>query len=355
MDMVARSQVANTLAGQIEEFAEPGAVLNGSIHSKNRNFLGQVRDCLEGIDEELKRNLSFRVSLLEDIGHYAILGQGKRFRPLLFVLSARLCGYQGDDVFRLSTIFEYIHASSLIHDDVLDHAELRRKKASVNRVWGNRTAVLSGDFFFSKALSIAIGSNNLEFLDALIEAGTRMVQGQILELLHTYDWELTRDKYLEIITGKTATLISAACACGAIISGADDRAVDHLRQFGLNAGIAFQLIDDLLDYTSCEETLGKPVGNDLKEGKITLPLIYTLSLLGKAERERLEGSFKNHRAEEDYGRLIELVRENGAVERIQAEAKAYVDRAAGCLDIFPSSSSKKMLLKLNRYIIERKF
>ena len=234
------------------------------MNSADREFLRQFGGYFEGIDEELSRNLSSRVSLLEDIGHYAILGQGKRFRPLLFVLSARLCGYQGDDVFRLSTIFEYIHASSLIHDDVLDHAEIRRKKASVNRVWGNLAAVLGGDFFFSKALSIAVVSSNMKFLNTLTEAGLWMVEGQILELLHIYDWELTRDKYLEIITGKTATLISAACACGAIISGAEDWAMDCLRQFGLNAGIAFQLIDDLLDYTTCEEELGKPVGNDLK-------------------------------------------------------------------------------------------
>ena len=196
----------------------------------------------------------------------------------------------------------------------------------------------------------------MKFLNTLAEAGLWMVEAQILELLHTYDWEQTKDKYLEIITGKTATLISAACACGAIISGGEDRAVDHLRQFGLNAGIAFQLIDDLLDYTSCKEELGKPVGNDLKEGKITLPLIYTLSNLGKAEKKRLEDLFKNHRADdEDYRQLITLVRDNGVIERIQAEAKAYVDRAARYLDIFHPSSSKEKLLDLNGYIVERRY
>ena len=348
--------VANVFADQSEEFAETGAVLNGSIHSKNRRFSGQLGGYFERINEELSRNLSSRVSLLEDIGHYTVLGKGKRLRPLLFVLSSCLCGYQGDDVYRLSTVFEYIHASSLIHDDVLDHADMRRKKPSANRIWGNLAAVLGGDFFFLKAFSIAVGSNNMKFLNTLAEAGLWMVEAQILELLHTYDWELTKDKYLEIITGKTATLISAACACGAIISGVEDRAVDHLRQFGLNAGIAFQLIDDLLDYTSCKEELGKPVGNDLKEGKITLPLIYTLSNLGKVERKRLVNLFMNRQADEkDYRNLIKLVRQNGVIGRIQAEAKDYVNRAVKCLHTFPPSSIKDMLLELNGYIIERNY
>ncbi|RLF61755.1 MAG: octaprenyl diphosphate synthase [Thermoplasmata archaeon] len=357
MDIAASSQAFNTPPDRREELAGTGADFNESIRSADTQFLGEFGNYFDRIDEELERSLGSRVPLIQNIGRYSILGKGKRLRPLLFVLSSQLCGYQGEDIYRLSTVFEYIHASSLIHDDVLDHAEMRRKKPSANRVWGNLAAVLSGDFFFSKALFIAIGSHNLQFLDALTNTTVRMAEAEILELSHTNDWKMDRDAYMEVLIGKTAVLISAACACGAIISGVEDRAVDYLREFGLNAGIAFQLIDDLLDYTSCEEELGKPVGNDLKEGKITLPLIYTLSHLGKVERERLEGLFKHHRGEddEDYFRLIELVRENGIIERIQAEAKAYVDRAARCLDMFPSSSSKEMLLKLNRYIIERKF
>ena len=322
---------------------------------ENRGFLERFSRYFQRIDEELSRPLSSRVSLLEDIGHYAILGQGKRLRPLLFVLSSQLCGYQGEDIYRLSTVFEYIHASSLVHDDVLDHAETRRSKPSVNRVWGNPAAVLSGDFFFLKAFSIAVGSNNVKFLNTLTEAGFWMVEGQIQELFHTHDWGLTKDKYMEIITGKTAMLISAACASGAILSGVEDEAVDCLRQFGLNVGIAFQLIDDLLDYTGCEEELGKPEGMDLREGKITLPLIYTLSNLEKDERIQFEDLFKNHRAgDEDYRQLITLVRNNGAIERVQDEAKAYVDKAARCLDIFPAYSNKEKLLELSRYIVERR-
>ncbi len=326
------------------------------MNSADSDIWGQISGYVERIEEELKKNLSSRVPLLQDIGNHAILGKGKRLRPLLFVLSSQLCGYQGDDVFRFSTVFEYIHASSLIHDDVLDHAKIRRGRPSVNRLWGNRTAVLAGDFSCSQALCIAIASRNLRFFKTLIEAGTRMVQGQILELHHKDDWEMPRDTYLEIITGKTASLFSAACACGAILSSAEDRAVDLLGQFGLNAGMAFQIIDDLLDYTSFQEELGKPVGTDLREGKITLPLIYTLSRLGETEKKRIQDLFRNGQAnEKDYRSLIKLVRENGVIGSIQAEAKTFVDRAAVCLDIFPSSPTKDMLLELNGHIIKRKY
>jgi octaprenyl-diphosphate synthase len=325
------------------------------MNPEDREFSERFSKDIQKIDEELSRPVSSRISLLEEIGRYAIIGQGKRLRPLLFVLSSQLCGYQGEDIYRISTVFEYIHTSSLAHDDVLDHAETRRSKPSVNRVWGNPAAVLSGDFFFLKAFSIAINTHNRKFLNTLIEAGFWMVEGQIQELFHTHDWGLTKDQYMEIITGKTAKLISAACASGAILSGVEDETLDSLRQFGLNVGIAFQLIDDLLDYTACEEELGKPEGADLREGKITLPLIYTLSNLGETERRKLEDLFKSDRAaDEDYKQLITLVRDNGVIERVQDEAKAYVDKAARCLDRFPSSSSKKKLLELNQYIVERR-
>lgn len=321
----------------------------------NREFSKQFSSYLQRINEELSRPLSSRISLLEDIGDYAISAKGKRLRPLLFVLSSQLCGYHGEDTWRLSTVFEYIHASSLAHDDVLDHAGIRRNKPSLNRVWGNPAAILGGDFFFLKAFSITIDSKKVKFLNTLIEAGLWMVEGQIQELVHTHDWGLTKDKYMEIITDKTARLISAACASGAILSGFEDKAVDCLRQFGLNVGIAFQLIDDLLDYTACEKELGKPGGTDLREGKITLPLIYALLNLAEAERMQLEDLFKSDRAaDEDYRKLITLVRDNAVIGRVKDEAKAYAQQAAWCLDIFPASSGKENLLDLNAFLVERK-
>jgi len=318
-------------------------------------FLDQFDSYFERIDEELAGTLRSRVPLVEDIGSHALLSKGKRLRPLFFVLCSRLCGYRSENVYRLSTIFEYVHVSSLLHDDVLDNAEMRRNKPSANNIWGDLSAVLTGDFLFAKAFSLAVSSDNLRFLHVLSETILRMTEGQILDSFHTHNWCISRDQYMEIITGKTAELISAACACGAIISGADDRAAGHLGQFGLKIGLAFQIVDDLLDYISFEEELGKPVGNDLREGKITLPLIYALSKLGEAESDRLENLFKNHKAdEEDYLRLMDMVRHEEVVDVVRAEVEHFVQEAADHLRTFPESPHKDMLLELNRYIISRK-
>ena len=317
--------------------------------------LTQFRDHFDIINDELYKVFNSRVPLVQEIGRHALLGHGKRFRPLSFVLSCELCNYHGEDVYQLSTIFEYIHTASLLHDDVLDNAEIRRNRPSANQVWGNHAAVLEGDFLVSKAMGIAIRAGNIPFLAKIIETATQMTEGQILELAHTDDWNIGRDLYLEIITAKTAMLISTACACGAIISDAGSETADSLAQFGLNAGIAFQLIDDLLDYTSSQEVFGKPVGKDLREGKITLPLIYTLTQLETTEKKRLEDLFVNHQpTDDDFRDIIDLVRGKGELDRIREEAQSYVDNAINFLDIFPDSATKRDLITLSRHIIDRK-
>ncbi|MBL7225756.1 MAG: polyprenyl synthetase family protein [Desulfobacteraceae bacterium] len=317
--------------------------------------LTQFKDHFDIINDELYKVFNSRVPLVQEIGRHALLGHGKRLRPLIFVLSCELCDYQGEDVYQLSTIFEYIHTASLLHDDVLDNAEIRRNRPSANQVWGNHAAVLEGDFLVSKALAIAIRAGNIPFLAKITETTTRMTEGQILELAHTDDWGISRDLYLEIVTAKTAMLISTACTCGAIVSDAGSETAESLAQFGLNVGIAFQLIDDLLDYTSSQEVLGKPVGKDLREGKITLPLIYTLKQLETTEKKRLEDLFVNHQpADDDFRDIIDLVRRNGALDRIREEAQSYVDNAINSLDIFPDSATKRDLITLSQHIIHRK-
>ena len=323
---------------------------------KDRAFLERFDRQLTEINKELEGSLGTRIALVEDIAHYSLLGSGKRLRPLLFVLSAQLCEYEGGDVYHLSTIFEYIHTASLLHDDVLDNAETRRKKPSVRHVWGNSAAVLGGDFLYARASAIAIAYANMQVIDILNAMTTRMVEGQLLELEHTHDWRLGKEDYIEIIIAKTAALMSAACACGAIVAGSEKQVVECLTQFGLNLGIAFQLMDDLLDYTSSEEVFGKPVGKDLREGKITLPLIYLLSHTEKAEIERLEDLFKNGKAtDEDYHRLIGSVRSERVIEKIRREAETYVERGAAFLDPFPKSPLRENLLGLSAYNLKRTY
>ena len=322
----------------------------------DRKYLDRFNNHFKEIDKALDRSFGSRVSMIEDIGKHSLFGEGKRLRPLLFVLSGRLCGYNGEDIYFLSTMFEYIHSASLLHDDVIDNAEVRRNKPSASRIWGNSTAVLTGDYLSSKAASIAISADNIEFLKMVIDTGARMIEGQFLELIHTDNWNTSKDEYMEIIASKTAELMSAACACSAVIANAEKAVVENLKNFGLNLGVAFQLVDDLLDYISSEEEFGKPVGKDLREGKITLPLIYTLSNMEREKLQRFEDLFKNHKAnEKDYKDLISIVRKSGAIEEIRSEAKDYVDKASRFLSVFPESLYKEELIALNEYIANRNF
>lgn len=316
--------------------------------ASHKTLLDQFNGHFERINAELSRTFNSLVSLTEVIGNHSFLGEGKRLRPLLFVMSCQLCGYQEEDIYHFSTIFEYIHTASLFHDDVLDNAEMGTRKPSANHVSRNSAAVLGGDFLKTKHFAIAAGSNNSEFLKTLADTTTRIAEGQVLELVQRGNWHISRDEYMEIVISKTAVLFSAACACGTIIAGAEKQAVYHLSQFGLNLGIAFQIMDDLLDYTSCEEEFGKP----LRNGKINLPLIYTLSNLKGTEIEQLEALFKDYSGyDEDYEKIVEMVRNNGVIEKVRSEARLYVDKAARFLDYFPASSAKEDLMQLNADII----
>jgi octaprenyl-diphosphate synthase len=318
-------------------------------------FLDHFNSHFEAIETELGRLLESRPSPVTEIAGYALLGQGKRLRPLLFVLSSRLCGFQDQGMYRFSTIFELLHTASLLHDDVLDNAELRRKKPSVPQVWGNPAAVLGGDYLYSLATIVAAEFENLEIIRMLSENMKQMVEGQMLELSHTNDWRITENDYLEIITAKTAVLIASACASGALVAGLGAEEVERLRQFGLNLGIAFQLTDDALDYTASEEEFGKPVGKDLREGKITLPLIYYLSEKTRGEVDDLQNLFKSHHArDEDYQRLIALVRDRGVIEQVQKEAEGYVKKASSFLDSLPEGAARKDLQNLGKYVLTRR-
>jgi octaprenyl-diphosphate synthase len=321
---------------------------NTSLAQFNRHF--------QEINRELKGSLEARFALVEDIAEYSLLGEGKRVRPLLFVICAQLCGSKQDNLYHLSTIFEYIHTASLLHDDVLDNADVRRKKPSARQVWGNPAAILGGDFLYSKASAIAVEWDSLKALRILTAMVSRMVEGQLFELSQTYNWHISKDQYLEIIMAKTAALLSAACSCGAIIAGADGEALERLSGYGLNLGIAFQMIDDVLDYTSCEEAFGKPVGKDLREGKVTLPLIYALSDMEGKEVKRIQELFKSDEAQdEDYAGLIAMVRQLGVVQRIKGEAAEYTRKAVRLLDPFPPSPAKEELIALCSYLADRDF
>jgi len=319
-------------------------------------FLDQFASQFGKINEELGKVLDSKVSLIEKVGSHSLLGGGKRLRPLFFILSCQLCNYHKSDMYPLSTVFECLHTASLLHDDVLDNASIRRGRSSANKIWGNSTAVLVGDFLFSRSSRMAVEKKHIEFLKILADTAIRMTEGQMLELINTHNWSITRREYMGIITSKTADLLSTACASGGRVARAKKDDIESLRNFGLNMGIAFQIVDDVFDYTSSVEKTGKPIGSDLREGKITLPLIYTLTYLEKGERGRLEHLFKNGNAsDKDYLRIIELVKDNGATNKCLKDAQDYANLAETYLSPFPDSPVKESLLKLNQFIVDRSY
>ena len=267
---------------------------------------------------------------------------GKRLRPLLMVLSSRLCGYKGKDDAPLAVVFEFVHAATLLHDDVVDHAEFRRSRPAANTIWGNPAVVLVGDFLYSKSIQIAVGYRDIRILKVLLDATTRMSEGEVLQLVNSDNLEISEDEYLEVITRKTAVLISAACQTGAIFGGGGTAEEKALKAYGHNLGIAFQLIDDTLDFTGEAEELGKPVGNDLQEGKATLPLIYALRNAKAAERLRLRQIFTSeHIPAKEIAEISNLVVRSGGIEYTNNRACAHSMRAKEALRIFPQVRSKK--------------
>ena len=315
----------------------------------------QIQRDIDKVHFYLEGNLNSRIPLISEINRHILLGGGKRLRALLFVLSSRLCGNSGERAYYFSSIFEYLHAASLLHDDVIDNATIRRGKASANSLWGNPASVLVGDFLVAKSFSIAMETGNLSFLDVLSRTAIRMAEGMVLELIHSYDFDVKEEIYREILINKTAVLFSAACQTGAIWGGADIEDQEVLAQYGLELGIAFQIIDDLLDYTSTQNEFGKPVGHDFREGKNTLPLIHALTVCSEKDKSKLkEISKKDPFADEDFRFLFGLIKRHGGFEYTRGEALKSRDKAKGLLQKFSPTKDRQVLLDLADFVVERK-
>jgi len=320
------------------------------------HILGENRIHIEKISQELINNMGSTISFIKEIGEHILLGNGKLLRPLLFILSCKLLDYEEEHVYSLSTVFEYIHVASLLHDDVLDNAKTRRNKPSVNNKWGDHVAILEGDFFYSRSLRIAINTQNIRFLEKLTIATENMVEGQLMEIFYSNNLSLTKEQYMAIIEKKTASLLSAACECAAIIAKAGTKKENALKNFGLNLGMAFQLIDDLLDYVSSEDIFGKPVGKDLKEGKVTLPLIYALQEMGAEDRKRIEQLFKEKGdCLSEHEHIIERVVQTDAISRTRKDAISFIKKAKESLSLFNNSPAKDALINLSNYIVQRDY
>ena len=315
-------------------------------------ILKELEGEVAAINQALVDNLQSHVPLISEVGRHILLSGGKRIRPLLFLLSARMCGCHSPDLPAFSTIFEYLHAATLLHDDVVDAADVRRGRSTANTIWGNQAVILVGDFLLSKALSLAVTTNQLRVLKVLSQATTMMAEGEILQLLHAGNLQLTEEGYLEVINRKTAILMSAACQIGAILGDMPSDREEALAQYGLNLGITFQVVDDILDFTGDEREIGKPIGNDLKEGRITLPVINALAQANPADRARLQEMAENLKPE-NVQELRGILEKYGSLDHARGLAREYTFKAQGNLEAFPASPEKEYFRAFTEELLDR--
>jgi octaprenyl-diphosphate synthase len=313
-----------------------------------------VENGMAQVEEELARQSNSGIPLIDNISQYICDSGGKRIRPAILLLGANMCGYDGPIGPRLGAVIEMIHSATLVHDDIIDNASVRRGRASVNAQWGNEITVLMGDWLYMTSFSLALGERQLKVLDVLIAATRKMVEGELIQLTYNGNLDITEEQHLEISMRKTAYLFSACSHLGGILGCAGEEKEELLRLYGLNIGLAFQLVDDVLDFTSNESTLGKPVGSDLKEGKLTLPLIYLMRDGEPRHRELVREALRDGKPDAPTREaVLDLVRQYHTADRVLEKAHAYARKAKTCLKDFPACPTRDALLSIPDYIVER--
>jgi len=316
--------------------------------------LNLLKDDLARVEEQFKEDLTSEVILIRKVGEYVLGSGGKRMRPMLLLLSARLAGYTGHQHIGLASVVEFIHTATLLHDDVVDSAVLRRGQESANAVWGNEASVLVGDFLFAKSFSIMVRAGNLEILRTLSDATTMMAEGEVQQLINTCDLDMDEERYLDVIRNKTAILIAAACRVGALLGNAPIEQEEALAAFGMDLGIAFQLMDDALDYVADEAEFGKAQGHDLEEGKMTLPLIHALRQCSAVERGRV-AEIVEEEPLTDGGLqyVLDLISRYGGIEYTRERAAQLVAGAKQRLKLFADSRDRVALEAVADYVVNR--
>ena len=321
-----------------------------------RRIFNLISSELALVETEFERQARSNIQVIAYLGDYLRGSGGKRVRPALTILSNYVVGGDASQFssIRMAAVMEFLHTATLVHDDIIDNAETRRNRPSINSRFGNQTAVLMGDWLYMSAFETSLQERSLPVLDILTKVTRKMTEGELLQLTLLGRTDVSEEQYLDILQRKTAYLFSACCEIGAILGGADDAQQSALREYGMNLGTAFQLVDDLLDFTATDEALGKPAGVDLLEGKLTLPLIYLLESNGTASRAAVqtimhEGNYhKVTRAE-----LLSSVERTGALERARERAYEYAEAARGALESLPNSKYWDALYSIPTYIIER--
>jgi octaprenyl-diphosphate synthase len=315
-----------------------------------------VADDIKAVNALIVRHMDSPVDMIPQLAGHIIAAGGKRLRPMLTLASARMCGYQGNRHLGLAASVEFIHTATLLHDDVVDESDLRRGLASANAVWGNKASVLVGDFLFSRAFQLMVADGSLEVLDILSHASSVIAEGEVMQLITTNDTETGEPAYLDVIKAKTAQLFAAACKIGAVVAERPKVEEEALDTFGMNLGIAFQVIDDVLDYSAKQATLGKTVGDDFKEGKISLPVILAFHRGNDDDRIFWRRTLEDlEQTDGDLEHAILLLEKYSALEDSVERARHYGAMARDALGIFADSPQKKAFIELIDFCIERAY
>jgi len=309
---------------------------------------------MQRVDQVIHQRLSSDVALINQISHYIVSAGGKRIRPRLVLLFSQALGFDGPEQYELAAIVEFIHTATLLHDDVVDESSLRRGRQTANALFGNAASVLVGDFLYSRAFQMMVGINRMRVLEVLADATNVIAEGEVLQLMNMHDPDLAVDDYLRVIRYKTAKLFEASARLGAVLANADHAVEEACADYGRSLGTAFQLIDDLLDYEGDTEALGKNVGDDLREGKPTLPLLVALSRGNDSERALIRHAIE-HGENERLEEIIAIVRNTGALQATREAARAQADKAQAALSLLPESKAQKALLELCARSVERSF
>ena len=304
------------------------------------------------VDDVIRARLSSDVALIEQISHYIIGAGGKRIRPRLVLLFASALGYEGNHTYELAAIVEFIHTATLLHDDVVDESSLRRGRQTANAMFGNAASVLVGDFLYSRAFQMMVSVDSMRVLEVLADATNVIAEGEVLQLLNMHEPDIAIDNYLRVIRYKTAKLFEASARLGAVIAGASREIEDRCADYGRALGTAFQLIDDLLDYEGNASAMGKNVGDDLREGKPTLPLLIAMHRGSEAERGLIRHAIENGEVER-LPDIIDIVRRTGALEATREAARQEAEAACASISALPLSKPLELLLELAARSVER--
>lgn len=313
-----------------------------------------IQDDLNAVDQLIQQRLQSDVALINQLGFYIINSGGKRLRPAIAILSARACGYQGDKHINLATIIEFIHTATLLHDDVVDNSDMRRGKETANNLWGNEASVLVGDFLYTRSFEMMVEMDSMRLMQILSHTTNVIAEGEVLQLLNCHDADTTEARYLEVIHHKTAKLFEAAGQLGAVICDAPAEIEDAMARYAMHLGSAFQLVDDLLDYSQSSETIGKNIGDDLAEGKPTLPLIYAMRKGNEQQASVIRQAIENGERDR-IDEIITIINETGAIDYTAHAAAEEVAQAKAALISLPDSDYKQALIGLAEFSISRDY